>query len=127
MKLPSDELLGTVLGCYPNDKLFDEDNSELTLYKINQHGELVGDAIINIYELIHKMKEWALSTGVSSIWSGINQPSDNVYQNKRHQCSIQLNKGELPLYFTAPTEFEAITEACEWILKEAKDDSKNTQ
>jgi len=61
---------------------------------------------INIYELAHKCKEWAISKGYI-LQSGYQNCicinfTDNLSKNK----------------FSAHTEIEAIFKACEWVLKE---------
>jgi hypothetical protein len=100
---PSKELLSEVLGFVvtsiyvaPNDK-FIEAQSEYQ------------DERINIYELMHMMKEWAKAKYESTDF--------NVYGS--WQCDITIfGEQDIVLNFHADTEFEAVTKACEWILKE---------
>jgi len=61
---------------------------------------------INIYELAHKCKEWALDY-VDNIGSGRDKSKLNV-----GWCIC--NNGEIQEY--AKTEIEAIFKACQWIL-----------
>ena len=64
---------------------------------------------INIYELMHLMKEWANNNSylISSDVDG-NCRSEYVYNNHPSES------------YNEDTEFEAVIKACEWILKEAK-------
>ena len=72
----------------------------------------VGFQGINIYELAHKCKEWALKYG--------------------YQLHSAMRNGNLPIgmltyeqdvlrhYFKADTEPEVIFKACEWLLEKTK-------
>lgn len=68
---------------------------------------------INIYELAHKCKEWALSKGYY-LHSHIKEDNEcwcivKSLDNITRQFSCEMD-----------TESEAIIKACEWILKEIK-------
>ena len=66
---------------------------------------------INIYELAHKCKLWALGKGYSFL-SG----KDDIYEKgKDFVCSIG-STSLLIKDFYAKTEIEAIFKACQWIL-----------
>lgn len=73
------------------------------------------DSSINIYELMHLMKEWALlhSAGITT-----RAKADllNFYA-KDYFWQAQIGMGQK---FMSDTEFEAVTKACEQILKELK-------
>ena len=72
-------------------------------------GEVVGSCpqyFINIYELMHLMKEW-LKTKVSNAKSGF----DNGH---RHYCHIE--NPDIDDRFYGDTEPEAVTQACLWLL-----------
>ena len=71
---------------------------------------MITDIRINIYELMHMMKEWALEQGY---WldSGTHSKGwEANYVNK--DLSSQLSG-----YILYSTEFEAVTQACEYILE----------
>jgi hypothetical protein len=60
---------------------------------------------INIYELAHKCKEWAIKQNlVLSSWMATKNDA---------RCEI----GNYETYFIAQTESEAIFNACQWILE----------
>ena len=107
MLLPSNELLSVVLGVNASvDGLTKEDT--ILVYKKKGIGIL---RTINIYELQHKMKEWAYKNSVYYIESYIN--SCGSY------AMVYKNYSEEP-YFNCieDTEFEALVMASEFILKE---------
>lgn len=62
------------------------------------------DEEINIYELAHKCKEWAMDKGYYT---------ESGLTGKLAQCLVVGVK-----HFLADTEPEAIFKACEWILKQ---------
>ena len=65
---------------------------------------------INIHELAHKCKEWALSNGAFEIFSGIEDAKDRV-------CILSIFDVYDVMYFrNNDTEPEAIFKACEWML-----------
>lgn len=66
---------------------------------------------INIYELAHRCKEWALDLGYI-LYS-------NVY---RGECYIDSRSfsDNTPVKFLSESEPEAIFKACEWILKQVE-------
>jgi hypothetical protein len=108
MKLPSKELLSEVLGrdVY---KVKDIENNTLI------YGCLVHDGWydeINIYELAHKCKEWALSV--------YNNIDFMVYGRSQCDLIIFTQPDDIKYNFNADTEIEAIFKACEWILEQTK-------
>ena len=100
MILPSKELL-LAIGiheAYVNSISIEGSN---VLFHSNKYGE----DFINIYELMHMMKEWVAGQGYS-LNSGI-----ATYKNQGFcSCSGKL--------FWEDSEVEAVTKACEWILKQ---------
>jgi len=120
MVLPSKELLSSVLGKEKEDILSIRIvNNELQYYykslyrlgcnlKISKHKDSIIISI-NIYELMHMMKEWAISKKVY-ILSNISFIGGTAH-------TIKGNENNL---FSANTEFEAVTKACEWILEQQK-------
>jgi hypothetical protein len=66
--------------------------------------------VINIHELAHKCKEWALSKNVS-IESGL------PYKTRATSAVFDSNEGFLE-GFEAETEPMAIFQACQWILEQ---------
>jgi hypothetical protein len=73
---------------------------------------------INIYELMHIMKEWAFNTGytVEIKWR------HNSHPQEKTRCVIKL--GTYGTKGVAGTEFEAVTKACEWILEQRNKEKK---
>lgn len=86
---------------------------DLSLPITNQH------ILINIYELAHKCKEWAISKGYF-IWAG---HEGNINLNPQYSAIIGKDKfyhqvEDLKLYtMFHNTEPEAIFKACELILE----------
>ena len=85
----------------------DEDyNTELLKYKE-----------INIYELAHKCKEWALKHIIDKeIQSTGCAITSWIISNGKGKARILI----IDKSFIANTEVEVIIKACEWILKEIK-------
>jgi len=107
MLLPSKELLSAVLGIEVEggiERIVLNDNTLTFAYSDE---DMWSD--INIYELMHMMKEWAISKKVY-ILSNISFIGGTA---------ITLNGSEDNL-FVANTELEAVTIACEWILEQQK-------
>ena len=99
----SKELLSAVLG---------EEVKSVELWKENSIRYFAPkDYIINIYELMHKMKEWAVEDKGFMFSKLINFGAYTQYQVSIKQPSVEAE-------FMGTTEFEAMTKACEWILKE---------
>ena len=105
----SKELLSEVLGHNQIDNielLYDDTILEFTYIDDNQE---IGDDI-NIYELAHRCKEWALASHIR-LWSVKDDNNSAI-------CRINSREKE---EFYAYTEAEAIFEACQWIYdKEQK-------
>ena len=67
---------------------------------------------INIYELTHKYKEWALKYDLDC-------NSGYDFGNELYNCRVFSQKqGTEIKYSLGDTEVEAIIKACEWIYKE---------
>ena len=117
MILPSKELLSEVLG---------EDVKNISIscgysgnivkytienYETEEDGELIYIDLgtnINIYELMHLMKEWIIKTArPNCVFSTFNSTSLNGY-------GAVINDEK---QFFGRTEFEAVVKACEWLLK----------
>lgn len=108
MHLPSKELLSKVLGVYVTEFFLDCESLVYVYDKIfNENEQYKND--INIYELAHKCKEWALFEGhILSSW--MTNPMNEI------ECYCKSNN--IDRYpFQANTEPEAIFKACEWILE----------
>lgn len=69
------------------------------------------DMSINIYELAHKCKEWAISKGFIT---------HSVRNLKEYVVYLSGDFREPSDDFRCNSEPEAIIKACEWILKEIK-------
>jgi len=111
MIVPSKELLSAVL-VLPIVYVQDYIEVDEVIYET----EMIAGSI-NIYELQHKMKTWADTKNIaiqSYIWFG------------RGISRVSSMDDNVELYFeeSANTEFEAVTQACEWILKDINESSK---
>ena len=110
----SKELLSEVLKL--DAKPYNIDTKGRTLYYSVYEDRYECDILdneINIYELAHKCKEWALKSS--------------------YQLHSAMRNGNLPIvvlideqdvlrhYFKADTEPEVIFKACQWILENKKD------
>ena len=116
--LPSKELLSAVLG--EDVTMVGIETGGLLFYRImieiNEY-DGVGYATkesptsINIYELQHMMKEWLLD-GEGYLFT------KKIQYEKYHNWQLVIKKSDIVEEFMADTEPEAVTKACEWILKE---------
>ena len=120
----SKELLSEVLGIRtivmapilePNSKIgYLVYGSQNTIQEVKKNHKQ-----INIYELAHKCKEWAISNGYN-LWSGY-APKD-----KKFAVNFYLIKENIEIdcdESLADTEPEAIFKACQWILDNVKTNS----
>ena len=113
----SKELLSEVLGVEVN--IFDVDKKNDLVFEYKNDGtygdtdikinkDFIG-TYINIYELAHKCKEWALE---------LYELRSHLCDNKGHCIIYGLNyPREEFMFFTEDTEPEAIFKACQWILR----------
>jgi len=115
MILPSKELLSAVLGNsrISSDGYFQEEKNLI------HYGCIYGNApddyydeqeCINIYELMHLMKEWAWEKDYLIKSSTDGEALIRMYGQHDYIKS-----------FDNIHEFEAVTKACEWILKKTND------
>ena len=108
--LPSKELLSEVL--HQNITAFSIKGNTL-FYQCTDYF----DDCINIYELVHRCKEWA--------WSKSYASNSIIFvdfeSNKVYLCAITIADELNWKKFEADTEHEAIFKACEWILKATHD------
>lgn len=124
----SKELLGEVLGIRtiimnpilePGNRVgylvYGSQNTPQEVY--NNHKQ------INIYELAHKCKEWAMNKGFQII-SGPSDEQAHRKQDEKAYAKVLWYEGEgthreyKDMYFMANTEIEAVIKASEYILKE---------
>ena len=104
------KLLSEVLGHEFDSFTYNKESSDIRIVVDNNYSPIY----INIYELAHKCKEWALNQdNCFSIVSG--KVPNNYF------CVVQysfqwLGKDGYEEYFTEDTEPEAIFKACQWIL-----------
>jgi len=122
MILPSNDLLSEVLKHDYSERLFTiisiEDNNLVGRYDCGS-GEPTGLGYeINIYELMHLMKEWTYKYGHEMVSYHIQD--SNEWRCLYAHISIDLNIDKR-VGFYAETEFEAVTKACEYILEQLKD------
>lgn len=109
MLLPSKELLSEVLGVKRITDINLTDN--YITYKYFAFEYDIFEDKVNIYELMHKMKVWALSKGYRI---------DSAITDGRYgECVLSAGIG-FSMCFEADTEFEAVTQACEFILTRKK-------
>ena len=117
MKLPSKELLSKVLGVYVTEFYLDCESLVYTYDRIFNENEQYKDDI-NIYELAHKCKEWAVNLKPNkhalSSYPRWNNIRDYPETNGNYYICQHLVSG---IQFEAATEPEAIFKACEWILE----------
>ena len=108
----SKELLSEVL----NIEHILEFRQSVNVFWITDAKSHVGAVPINIYELAHKCKEWALANGFA-ISSGIPKP---FYKKRIIGAEIfKLTDFRNAIFICyQESEYDAIIEACEWILKE---------
>jgi hypothetical protein len=105
-KMISKELLSEVLGIDKRLCRIDEiKENYIFFYTMTNAGEFQN--YINIYELAHKCKEWALTEDKCL--------SSTPYHKELYVCTILGDE-----MFEAETEPEAIFKACEWILEQIK-------
>lgn len=109
MLLPSKELLSEVLGRDVDKVKGIEEN---TLIYGCVHSNRWYDEI-NIYELAHKCKEWAIKKEF------IVTSQINTYASYSYIGLDELYGGFIK-EFEANTEQEAIFKSCEWIMEQAK-------
>lgn len=113
-KMISKELLSDVLK---NDILDIEVEGSLIWYKtptIINGNSTNKELSINIYELAHECKEWALSKGYYfDVLLRFDCEDYYCCIKVMHCVTTDINIDE-------DTEIEAIFKACEWILKETK-------
>ena len=127
----SKELLEEVLGERYISKLVDWfevfDNTLSTYYdcgKYDEQGRPTGLGMeINIYELTHLCKEWAIRKEYQ-VSSGFGD--EPAYRKANEKCYARLmwkneQHEESDMYFITETEPEATFLACEWILKQEMD------
>lgn len=101
----SKELLSEVVGLCCGVKSIR--NLEV-VYWFNCIGE-VRESSINIYELAHKCKEWAIKYSGWTLQSYTNERGSGI-------CRIKVGDGQEINKLIASSEPEAIFKACEWIL-----------
>ena len=107
MILPSKELLSTVFG---EKVVFIVLNRTILEYEVPETGF---NKAINIYELMHMMKEWAYkqhNVFTSSIEHDEYPAICSTNYSSRGDAFKDANKT-----FAGDSEFEAVTAACEWI------------
>ena len=108
MTLPSKELLSAVLGkniLTVRQNRRDKQWSIIHIVYTEEDEEHSRD--INVYELMHLMKEWAFEQGVEVV----------TYKRayKTYRALPRGLKGIQTPEITEATEFEVVTKACEWI------------
>lgn len=110
--LISKELLSEVLG-FNIDYIVEQENTH-----ISWHDEMGGHTI-NIYELAHKCKEWALNKG-HRLLSGFDEKEYENSPDIEYSCIVNHIYCEggcrSDNNFNSYSEPESIFKACKWIL-----------
>ena len=110
----SEELLSQVLNENVVGTVLYVDDNEM-LYFSQENGD--GGSYINIYELAHKCKEWALRNRY--ILESLSNRSCIMGEEYEYYATLKIHKEVSSMLFhniDADTEQEAIFEACQWIL-----------
>ena len=116
--LPSRALINAVMSFVPDAIELNKYGKSLDLYELAyEDGSVIGGGNINIYELMHMMKEWAYDNGyfiLSAIdgYSSVDDINDNWKQCFKLSIPPQLEE------LGNEKEFEAVTKACEWIFEQ---------
>lgn len=110
----SKELLSEVYNFEVKD--FVQLGTDDVIYEVRFNGLKNGTNynIINIYELAHKCKGWALSKDYKLV--SLSRECFLYDTQELYDVSEQLNQWSE--WFEADSEIEAIIKACEWIIKE---------
>ena len=110
----SEELLSEVLSLpISQEPIIENMKSNSIEYYVDEYNNDY-PKYINIYELMHKCKEWASSLDSNEYWlqSWIEQSPTLAVCEVDYQSD---NKG-----FTANTEPDVVFKACEWIMNKEK-------
>ena len=113
----SKELLSKVLELKRIDEIYIEDNI-LHFCELNKG--------INIYELAHKCKEWAMDKGYQIISGLADNPAhrsseEKAYAKINHYSGDSIDNLKYKYkIIIANTEVEAVIKASEYVLKEIK-------
>ena len=116
----SKELLSEVLNVNVQTELQEDDfcsDNTLIYWEFDDYHNDYKN--INIYELAHKCKEWAIKQHKIDL---ITLELDK--NEKTISCSIlygEIHPNMKMYYFNADTEIEAIFKACQWILDNKKE------
>ena len=121
----SKELLSEVLGykiLSVKDLKDGRNNISFDHERINNMGLISDYNFINIHELAHKCKEWALRNNFCIISTTFTAEEDDIEENWKKGINYawaELHNNDK--LFRANTEPEAIFKSCQWILdKESK-------
>lgn len=103
-------------------------NKNILSYEFDMYGNIDYKVIndygsnINIYELAHKCKEWALEKNLTLFSGNINNQDNNYESEWSYDCQIFSHKEGIELfYIKSLTEPDAIFKACQWILDSKED------
>jgi hypothetical protein len=126
MKLPSKELLSAVLSedIASVDVIGNTVNYTVLNYKTEEDGELTYIDLgtnISIYELMHLMKVWAIQEPrFIEIFSTTTVGGKGVCWTATEDCGLEEVAMYEESYIYGDTEFEAVTQTCEWLLKQGE-------
>ena len=111
----SKELLSEVFN--KNVKLVEFENKDINIVFSD-----FDSLIINIYELAHKCKEWALDKGYI-IEVGVHPTIKRDKMDRDYFYKITTDRGQIlvsKFVEIIKTEPEAIFKACEWVIEQTK-------
>ena len=110
----SKELITEALRMYPQYHENDECTGNIQVTPYSVHFEVNSNSMkqLNIYELAHKCKEWAMleSNNTTMINSAVTEANMGI-------ASIRDDNGSILFCEVCDTEPEAIFKACQWILE----------
>lgn len=109
----SEELLSEVLGINVLDCVLGASTVSI-FYK---EGDDTNEGIWNVYELVHKCKEWAVSKGYTLVEAPLMLRITRLCTNQNKIWDYTLEEQNNGEYFKPEYTFKA----CEWIMKESKD------
>ena len=113
IEILKDETIASINEGIPSDV---KNDNEVQYYKDGLYGVVFG---INIYELMHMMKEWAWGEGYAIGVDMLGLKSFNVNIHSLDTEHKVYNKDEYQV-----EDFEAVTKACEWMLNQKENNEQ---
>jgi len=118
-KMISKELLRSVIGYGFADFKIEKNTVQIFIQRYCIDKQIAERRVdtINIYELAHKCKEWALCNGYvlnSGLQNNEGYKNRSAYAQTKKDGDSWVNTNRTT--FLSSTELEAILKACQWIL-----------